>query len=281
MNRSRRGVAMIAAAALLWSLQGVLGKANPWGSFSLVGVRAVFASVVLGLLRRDFRLPKRPVDWLAGGFVALTALLFLVANNLTSASNAIILQYTMPLFVMLFGLVFLKKKPARSELIVSLFVLAGVFLCVSGSAGGGNLTGDILALASAVTYAGVFSAGKLLGADAKEYSYAGNLLCILFLLFIPFDPDFSFGAPGLLSAASMGVSVGLGYAFFSWGMKENVQPTAAAIVSNIEPVANPIWVFLFLGERPGPLSLIGFFVVLIAVTIYGIRPEPSKGAKAT
>ena len=278
MKRFMKGSVLIALAAFMWSLQGVLGKANTWGSFSLVGVRAVFATITLGLTRGDFRLPKRPVDWLAGSFVALTALLFLVANNLTSAANAIILQYTMPLFVMLLGMLFLHKKPTCGELVVSLFVLAGIFLCVFGSAGASNLLGDILALLSALTWAGVFSAGKLLGSDAKDYSYTGNILCILLLAAVPFDPEFSFAAPDMLAAAGMGVSVGLGYSFFARGMRQNVQPTTAAIISNIEPVANPIWVLLFLGEIPTPLSLIGFAVVLISITIYSTRIDPARNS---
>lgn len=100
------------------------------------------------------------------------------------------------------------------------------------------------------------------------------------VLCIPFDSAFSFGVPGILSAASMGLAVGLGYAFFSRGMKEDVQPTAAAIISNIEPVANPVWVFLFLGERPSAVSLLGFFMVLIAVTLYSAQTASSKGAKS-
>lgn len=278
MKRFMKGSVLIALAAFMWSLQGVLGKYNTWGSFSLVGVRAVFASITLGLTRGSFALPKRPVDWLAGSFVALTALFFLVANNMTSAANAIILQYTMPLFVMLFGIVFLNKKPTRGEVIVSLFVLAGIFLCVCGSVGSSNLLGDILALLSAVTWAGVFSAGKLLGSDARDYSYTGNLLCVLLLAAIPFDAQFTLAAPDLLSAAGMGLTVGLGYTFFSLGMRKNVQPTTAAIISNIEPVANPLWVLLFLGERPTPLSLIGFAVVLISVTIYSTRIDPARNA---
>lgn len=276
MKRGWKGIGMIAVAALLWSMQGVLGKANTWGSFSLVGVRAIFASFVLGCVRKDFRIPGKRADWIGGAFVALTALLFLWANNLTSAANAIILQYTMPIFVMLFGLVFLHQKPTWGEFGVSICVLAGIILCVSGSSARGNLWGDVLALLSAVSYAGVFCAGKLLGACPKDYSYLGNACCLLCLLAIPFDADFQLERSGLLSAAAMGVMVGLGYAAFAAGMRENVQPTTAAILSNIEPVANPVWVFLFLGERPATISVAGFLMVLVTVSIYGIATNAQR-----
>lgn len=279
MKKSWKGMGMIALAALLWSAQGVLGKAGTWGSLSLVGVRAIFASFVLGCVRKDFRLPKRPAEWIAGTFVALTALLFLCTNKLTSASNAIILQYTMPVFVMLLGVIFLRKKPTAAEIAVSACVLSGVFLCASGSTGQGNLLGDGLALLSAITYAGVFSAGKLLHVDAKDYSYTGNLLCLLFLLAIPFDPSFDFKPLNVLSAASMGLTVGLGYAAFAKGLSEGVQPVTAAIISNIEPVGNPVWVFLFLGEAPPALSLIGFAIVLTAVTVHGACLNTAKEEK--
>lgn len=277
MKHRRAGVGLIAVAAVLWSLQGVLGKANAWGSFSLVGVRAVFASLILGCARKDFSIPTKRTDWIAGACVALTALLFLWANNLTSAANAIILQYTMPVWVMLFSALFLKKKPTWGEVGVSVCVLAGIALCVSGSNARGNVIGDILALLSAVTYAGVFCAGKLLGSAAEDYSYTGNLCCLIFLAAIPFDADFSFELSGILSAAAMGVTVGSGYYAFAAGMRRGVPSTTAAIIANIEPVANPVWVLVFLGERPPDMSITGFFIVLITVTVYGVSANNKRG----
>lgn len=276
--KKAKAYVLVMMAALMWSLQGVLGKAAQWNTFSLVGVRAVFACMVLGAARRSYRLPMERKNWIAGAFVALTALLFLAANKLTSAANAIILQYTMPLFVLLIWMIVYGKRPERYELVFAFCTLTGVILCVSGKVGSGSMVGNLLALLSAITYAGVFSAGKLLEADVLDYSYVGNMLCVLFCLAIPFDGSFRFDWLNLSCTAAMGITVGVGYFLFAKGMQSGILPIEAAILSNLEPVANPIWVFFALGEKPGTLSVVGFVVVLLSVTVYSLLKN--RGASA-
>ena len=102
------------------------------------------------------------------------------------------------------------------------------------------------------------------------------------LVCMPFDSAVKAGGlGGCFVPALMGLCLGMGYVFFALGMKAKLSPTVAAIVANIEPVLNPMWVLIFLGEAPGMLSFLGAAVVLITVTFYSLksagRPaEPQK-----
>ena len=103
-----------------------------------------------------------------------------------------------------------------------------------------------------------------------SYSYQGNLIAALLVLYMPFDAGVTANAGHFIAALGMGACLTLGYLFFSAGMRQGVSPVTAAIVSNIEPILNPTWCFLFLGENPGVLSIAGALVVLAAVTCYTV-----------
>ena len=134
---------------------------------------------------------------------------------------------------------------------------------------------------TAFTFALVFFAARFKDADPMDYTYLGNLGSCLFLLYIPFDQHFTLAPRAVLAALLMGLCLTAGYLLFTAGMRKGVHPVTAAIVANVEPVLNPIWVFLFLGENPGLYSILGAFLVILAVTIYSLlknrqaRPEPS------
>ncbi len=131
--------------------------------------------------------------------------------------------------------------------------------------------GNGLALLSALTYSLVFFAARLSECDPSDYTYLGNVLSCMFLVNLFYDPAVSASGPmPWLVAAVMGVSLSLGYIFFSSGMRD-VEPVAAAIISNVEPVLNPIWVFLALGETPGVTAMLGAAVVLCTVTVYSLK----------
>ena len=264
------GVLLICLAGIAWSFAGILSKFAAWNAFTLAGFRSIMCALTLGLARRSFKPVNRPAVWIGAIGVAGTSVLFMLANKLTSAANAIVLQYAMPVFVVLYQFIALKKTPSRRETIVIGVVLLGVILCFCQGFSSGGMLGNILSLLSAVTWATVFIAARMPGCDAMASSYQGNLICTLLLLVMPFDPAVTAAPIPWLAALALGLALTFGYLFFSLGMSRGVPSVTAAIVSNIEPVLNPTWCFLFLGENPGPLSLIGAVVVLLAVTVYSI-----------
>ncbi len=268
MRKGGYSVAFILVACIFWSFAGVLSKFVPWNALTLTGFRALIATLILGFARKSFRPVNTLGTWLGALGVFATSALFIFANKLTSAANAIVLQYAMPIVVVLFEAVVGKKRPRGIDLLAVFVVLIGIVLCFFQGLSGGGMLGNVLALLSAFTYAAVYLAARRRDCDVLSYSYQGNLIAALLVLFMPFDagvtPSFvHFGA-----ALVMGLCLSGGYLFFSAGMRGGVSPIAAAIVSNIEPILNPTWTFLFLGENPGPLTIAGALVVLLAVTLY-------------
>lgn len=271
-----KGAVYIVLASLVWSFAGVLSKWAPWSAYSIIGARALFTAVFFGFVRKSFK-PSFSKGNLLGAFaVASTSILFIMANKMTSAANAIVLQYAMPVVVILGYWVFRGQKPGRLDIAASLCVLAGVALCFMGGLGRGAFWGDTVALISAFTYALVFFAARMPGADPADYTYLGNLVASLFLLYIPFDRQFTLNIQAVVAVLLMGLCLTLGYLFFSAGMRQKVHPVTAGILANVEPVMNPIWVFLFLGEDPGLYSLLGAVVVLISVTVYSILKNKQR-----
>ena len=260
----------ILIAVVLWSAQGVLGKANSWSPISLTAVRAIFAALVLGIYRKSFKPAKGKVNWLAAVFVAMTGVLFLLANNLTTAANAIVIQYVMPVFVIILSALFWHKKVSGIDVLCSIIMLAGVALCFVSGLSGGAFWGNVFALISALTYAMMYLSARLEGSDVLSYTYQGSLLCLLLLCYIPFDSAFVLDLPNVLSAASMGLCVGLGYICFAKGFSLDIDPVKASVVSYVEPVLNPIWVMLFIGEKVTVWSAAGTVLVLATAIYYSV-----------
>lgn len=268
MQPKKRAILQIALACALWSFSGLLSKKVPWSAISIVGFRSLIAVILVGISRRSFRPKLTKGNWIGAGAVLTTAILFIFANKLTSAANAIVLQYAMPIFVILYSVIFRHKRPSRLELGTVLAAGAGILLCFAQGLEGGGMLGDLLSLTSAVTYSVMFLAGQRDDCDALSYTFLGALIGCALMLFMPFDPAIRANFLEWLMAALMGVCLGLGYILFSAGMRGGISPLSAAIVANVEPILNPTWCFLFLGEWPGFLTLSGAAIVLVVVFVY-------------
>lgn len=280
MQQKTKAILQIALACTLWSFAGVLSKKVPWNAISIVGFRSIIALLLVGINRRSFRPKLTTGTWIGASAVLATATLFIFANKLTSAANAIVLQYAMPIFVILYSVIFRKKRPSRLELGTVLAAGAGILLCFAQGLQGGGMLGDLLSLLSAVTYAVFFLAGQRDDCDALDFTYLGALIGCALLLFMPFDPAISANPLEWLMAALMGVCLGLGYIFFSAGMRNGISPLSAAIVANVEPILNPTWCFLFLGEWPGFLTLSGAVIVLVVVFVYTLLSSRAEARAA-
>lgn len=269
-NGGVRGAALIMLACVAWSFSGVLSKWTPWGPLSLVGARAAMAAVAFGFRRGSFRVRFTPGVVLGALGVSLTSTLFIIANKMTTAANAIVLQYAAPIVVILFCWVYFRQRPTKLDILAACITGAGVVLCFMGGLQGGSPLGDTLALLSAFTFATVFFAVRMPNTDPLDYTYLGNLFSALLLLAIPFDQSFALDTRSIIGVLLMGLSLTVGYLLFSQGLRTGVNPVTAAIVANVEPVLNPLWVYLVIGEQPGPYTLLGAALVLLSVTLYSI-----------
>lgn len=278
---------LVTLGAVAWSFSGVLSQGLMWNGFTKTGVRGIVASLIFAAFRKSFRV-KITFGLVLGALgVALTSLLYMSATLYTSASNAIVLQYSMPAYVILLNFLVFRQRPARRDLVTVFFVMLGVVLCcMEGLRGDADsMFGNFLGLLSGLTFALVFFASRLPGCDPISYSYLGNVLSIVLAVFMFFDPNVhliptetytaSMIAADFTKAILLGVSLGLGYLFFSIGIKRTSAVTAA-IVTNLEPVLNPVWVFVILGVFPGVFGIVGALIVLVTVTLHSIVPHRAK-----
>ena len=270
MKEQKTAVFFAFISGLAWSFTGLFSRLVSWNAFTLVGLRAPIALLIIGLGRGSFHIRPNRGLWVSAAGITLTSLLFMAANRLTTAANAIVLQYTASIFVMLYSFFVKKQKPLRSEVIAAIFVFFGVILCFMGGLSSGRLLGDCIALLSGITFAMVFLAARYSGNSPIDGVYFGTLVSCVFVLAVPFDPAFHFTASQLLVMLALGLGLGLGYLFFSIGMQHGLSPVKACIISNVEPVLNPTWVALLIGQSPGLFSILGAITVLLAITLQSL-----------
>lgn len=241
-------------------------KLVDWNPVAIAGVRGLISMFVLLAYVRHPRF-----NWSfpqIGGAVtfAFTVTLFVVATKLTTAANAILLQYTAPIYVAFLGAWFLGERARWFDWFTIFVVMGGMALFFLDHVTPGNLLGNGFAILSGISFAClVLFLRKQKNESPIGSIMLGNLLTGLVGLPFMFD-----SMPGALSWAGLlflgVVQLGLSYVLYSEAIR-HVTALEAILIPGIEPILNPIWVFLILGERPGKWALIGGFIVLISVTL--------------
>lgn len=277
------GPVYLVCAAVLWSTAGVLTKFIPWSALTVASLRGVIAALVQILCTRTFRIRlTRPVLLTAFFYLGET-LLFTIANKMTSAGSAIVLQNTSPLYIILMSLIVLKQKPSKLDCCVGAVIFSGIILSMIDTLRGGTLPGtnpvlgNLLALLSGVFYAGIFFTSRLPGANPLYSAILGNALYVLLLPSLLFDPALLHPAadavPAWQSWAAilfMGVcQMGLSWICFSKGIA-TTPALQASFITMIEPVLNPLLALLLLGEAMGTLSVIGSVLVVATIVTHSI-----------
>ena len=194
---------------------------------------------------------------------------FALANKMTTAANAIVLQFTAPVFVILLMAVLYRQRPKRADVLTCAAVLLGVVLFFVDGIRAGNLAGNAVAVISGICYAGVFMMNTGKGADAISSSFWGQLISGMVLTPLCFrETDFS--APVLLAVLALGVvQVGGAYILFSLGIR-HTPAVSASLITGLEPVLNPLWVALFYGETFTALSAVGAVIVVGSIVLYNV-----------
>ena len=265
-------------ASVCFSTGGLFIKLVPWSPLAINGARNLIGAGVIGvylLLTRHRIVFSRSVLTGALSMIGVTTL-FAVANKLTTAANTIVLQFTAPVFVILFMAVFYGQKPGRIDVAACCAVLLGVVLFFIDGIRAGNLLGNLLAVLSGVCYAGVFMMNTGKNADAISSCFLGQLAAGVILTPLCFrETDFS--APVLLSVAALGaVQVGGAYILFSVGIRR-IPAITASLLTGLEPIMNPLWVAVFYRETVSPLSLVGAVIVVVSILAYNVYL--ARGAK--
>jgi drug/metabolite transporter (DMT)-like permease len=268
----------LALAATLFSTSGLLVKLITISPLALVGSRSIIAAAVIALwLRRPhftWSLPQ------VGGAIALAAtqILFVVATRQTTAANAIFLQYTAPVYIALFGVWFLGERPHRYDWWTMTAVLLGFILFFNEDLSVAGQMGNVYALLSGITLAWLLLfMRKQKDGSTAETVLLGNLLAALiglpFLLYESPTPG-DWAGIVFLGVLQLGIPFVMVSVAIKW-----LTAVEAVLIQTLEPIFNPIWVFLIIGETPSRLGLLGGLVVLAAVTARAVAAGREGRAK--
>ena len=257
---------------MLWSTGGLFIKWTKLSGLELSFGRSLLAAIAVAIFTRREGFGLNKVTALASLLYAALLLLFVLATKETTAANAIFLQYTAPVYLLIFEPLFYKEKFRSTDLIVVIACVAGMSLFFVGKLRPQDVTGNLLALGAGLCFACYFlllphSTSRAVN-RASSVVY-GNLLVALIAAPAGLKAIPHMTSHDALSVVYLGVvQIGLAYTLFTAAMARGVRSLDAGIVGYIEPVLNPIWVFVVLHERPSEWALIGGGIIVAAVVCH-------------
>ncbi len=261
----KKALLLLVATAVLWSSGGLLIKSVNWNPLAIAGMRSAIAAVMILLFMRRPRFVWSAAQ--IGGAISYagTVILFVTATKLTTAANAILLQYTGPIWVAIFGARFLGEKTTRTDWLMIGAVLAGMALFFLDKLSTGGLAGNLAAIGAGFAFGWfILFMRKQKDQSTLETPLLGNVIAAV--VGIPFMFGSAPDLTGWAALATLGIfQLGLSYILFSAAVK-HASALDSILVPTIEPLLNPIWVFILIGERPGPWAVVGGAIVLVAVT---------------
>lgn len=263
----RKAVGFLLLAALGWSLAGVLFKLVDWPPLAAAGGRGLVSALFLiAVSGRKLRFTWSPLQLGTAFVYAGCTVLFAIANKMTTAANAILLQYTAPVWIALFGAWLLNERATRADWLTIAASFAGMALFLYEGLQLNNLAGIFVALASGIFFAAmIMLLRKQKDGSPIESIILGNLLGFVISLPVMWTA----GVPStgsIVALVVLGVvQLGIPYLLYARAIP-HVTALEGALIPVIEPILNPVWVMLFIGERPSPLSLLGGVIVVGAVT---------------
>lgn len=274
----KRAMFYVLICALLWSTGGVLVKLIDANAFTIAGWRSLIALPVLLFIYRPKMLRFTKKVWLIALSLTFTGVLFVLANKLTTAANAIVLQYCSPVFIIAMNAAFYKERVKKSDVLASVGCMAGMTLFFLDELSPGNMLGNIIAIISGVTNALLFVWMNRTDEDRGTIAIAAQIetivLCLPFMILFP--PAFTLKmavALVALGAFQRGLSMVI-YAKASG----NCSSMDAILISMAEPLCNPILVMLFFHEIPGKFALAGGAVVIATVLLWNVTRVKSAEA---
>jgi drug/metabolite transporter (DMT)-like permease len=271
-----QSIIFLILTAVLWSSSGLIVKIMDWHPLSILSARSVIASLLfLAYLRRFPTRWSRAQIIGAIGYAGAQSL-FIMATKLTTAANAIFLQYTSPIYIALLGYWLLHERPRRADWIAMPVIFAGLVLFFGDRLSLEGLYGNLLAVLSGVSTAVMMLCMRSQKAAVPAYTILlGNILGAIIGLPFLLRETWTLSYFGIVLYLGL-FQIGLSFLLYSIAIK-HVRALESTLILTLEPILNPLWVFVVLGEVPGPLAMIGGMLVLGAVTA---RAVSSAGAMA-
>jgi len=257
---------MLVGAAVLWSLGGFLIKSVELHPLAIAGTRSAIALLVIwGFVGRPkFTWSKAELG--AALAYAATVILFVAANRLTTAANAIMLQFTAPIYVAFLAQKFLNEKNSSLDWVTIATTFAGIAMFFMDFISPAGMVGNAFALLSGFSFAClvVLLRYQKKGAPILSILLGNALTALIGLPFLALGLPAAVDWPPLLVLGV--VQLGIPYILYTLAIK-HVSALDAILIPVLEPLLNPIWAFLLLRETPGRWALLGGFIVLASVTL--------------
>ena len=275
----RKSILQMTLCAVMWSIAGVFIKQIPWNAMVIAGIRSLIAALIFfGYIKiSHHRLIFNRNTVRLAVTVPATCICFMLANKLTTAANAIVLQYTAPVFLITYEFLFHKQRFRGGDYWAVALTMAGVTLFFFDQLAGGAVAGNLLAILAGAFFAGTMFNIATMDEDARINGLMqGHLLTALIGLpfLLVYDTPLSFVA--VSSVLILGVFQ-LGIPYILYGLAAGgCSALALTLLAALEPILNPLWVFLFIGERPGRTALFGGLLVLVSVTLWCIWDARQK-----
>ncbi|HOY11643.1 MAG TPA: DMT family transporter [Saprospiraceae bacterium] len=267
MDIRTKGIIATVFAAVFFSTAGLVIKILPQSAFSILFFRSLFCFLLFLMIFRKKALKVNKLSLIGAGlFYVPLVICFVLATKLTTAANAIFLQYAAPAFVLLLEPKLLKIKLKGINIFTVVVCLSGMTLFfIDQLEKPDNWWGIILAVASAFALAGLIIVQKMNHSDylIPTITY-GNLFVVLIMFPIVVQET----PPNYLQLSYMAflgfVQLGVGYLFFTYGQK-HISAIESALIAMLEPILNPMWVMIGYGEKPGGWAILGGLIIILAL----------------
>ena len=276
---------MMAICAVLWSIGGIFIKLVSWSPLLIAGGRSLLAAAVVGGYMAVKKVPVKVCRYSVGAGIslALCLLLFVAANKMTTAANAIVLQYTAPIFILLVSALFFKQKLHRREILAVLGTMGGIVLFFFDQLSPGSVVGNILAILAGAFLGTMFTlVGQGGGDESIRLSGIFFAHILTALIGIPAGLPATASCTGaeVLYIVILGVvQLGIPYVLYALASRD-CPPLACSLIGMLEPLLNPVWVLIFAGEMPGLFALAGAAVIIGVVTWWCISDGKAQKAES-
>lgn len=281
----RNAMLIMALCGVLWSLGGIFIKLISWSPLLIAGIRSIISALILGGYMAYKKVPINICKYSIGAGIGLSGscICFVIATKLTTAANAIVLQYAAPVFILIISAVFLKQKLHKRDVFVVALTMVGIVLFFFDQLSPGSLVGNFFGILAGITLALMM---VMIGLGGKDDSIrmTGILIahCLTSVIGTPIGLIGTDGTTGIeiLYIIILGIfQLGIPYVLFAIATRD-CPPLAASLIAMLEPLLNPVWVAIFVGEMPGMIALIGAVIIIISVTWWCVADNSQETAES-
>lgn len=266
----RQALMLLVLTAVLWSMGGLFIKSVALHPLAIAGLRSFVAGLVVIVYIRRLQFTWSRAQWGSAICFALTVGLFVAATKLTTSANAILLQYTAPIYVALLSVPVLKERVTGLDWSVLAIVVCGMVIFFAEQVSPQHMWGNLIAVGSGVAFAGLAVCLRLQrGQSTLESILLGHLImAVIGIPFLAAGPWPS--GSDILFLLVLGIfQLGIPYLLYGAAIA-HVTALEASLILVVEPVLNPLWVALFLGESPSRNAYLGGSLVVFAVVFHSV-----------